>query len=244
MTEVQFCEKHGKYDAKIMEIMGRKFFLMCPECEKEQAEKERLEKLESEKAAQIEKYKAMGIEPEFYTATLENYKAESESERQAKQACNEILYGALQKLLLLGSNGTGKTHLACALVKKMNGVIVSMFELSSKIRSGYTQNKSEVEVLDELLEKKLIVIDEVGRTKGSDAEKNWLSYLIDKAHTRHIKIVLVSNRHLARSLPAENKGESFEFFMDNDVISRLKQNSRIIEIEGRDRRLDSVRATV
>lgn len=111
-----------------------------------------------------------------------------------------------------------------------------MFEISARIRQGYNNNISELDVLDEILSYPLIVIDEVGRTKGSESEHNWLSYLIGKAHARGIKLILISNRHTARNLPAERRGEAIENYFDNDVISRLKQDTLIVEVNGRDRR--------
>ena len=108
--------------------------------------------------------------------------------------------------------------------------------LSDLIRRGFKDGKTECDVLDKILEYPFIAIDELGRTKGSDAERNWLSYLVDKAHTRGIRLMLISNRQTAKNLPAERKGEAFEYFVDNDVISRLHSTSRVVEINGRDRR--------
>lgn len=230
------CEKHGEYEAEVIEIFGNRIQSGCPVCEHEQdlQEQQELEARQSE--ARRQDLEERGIEPEFIGATLDGYRAENDSEAQALQAAMDLEAGRIKKLLLLGTNGTGKTHLGCALVQSCNGVRITMFELSAKIRAGFNAGRSEVDTLDELLRYDLIVIDEVGRTKGSDAEKNWMSYLIDKAHTRNKKLLLISNRQTAKTLPPERRGEAFEYYFDNDVISRLRQDSRIVEVRGRDRR--------
>lgn len=230
------CDKHGEYEAQTIEILGKQFIQGCPECQKIEEEREDREKAERKAIERKNHYEKIGVDPEFIGKTLDDYIPETETEKDALQAARDLDEGKIKKLLLLGDNGTGKTHLADALVQKHNGIRITMFELSARIRAGYNEGISEIEVLDDLLSHGIIVIDEIGRTKGSDAERNWMSYLTDKAHTHDIRLMYISNRKMARSLPADRRGEAFEFFIDNDVISRLRQNSRIVEVHGRDRR--------
>lgn len=230
------CIKHGAYKAEEIEILGIKIKTKCPLCEAEKNKRE-LEKEEVLQKLQIENdFLKRGIEPEFFNVSLEDYKAETENEEKALKACKDLLEGKIKKVLLLGNNGTGKTMLADALAIKLHGVRVTMYELSAKIREGYSKNKSELEIINALLSYPFIAIDEIGRTKGSEAELNWLSYLIDKAHTRGIRLLLISNKRQAHSLPKERLGEAIEYFLPNDAISRLRQNSVIVEVDGRDRR--------
>lgn len=233
---IEYCEKHGKYNAEIIEFMGSVIVPNCPVCEKEQEAEEAKLEAEAKKRNYLEYLQLHGIEPEHQAATLSNYKVENASEGEALQAAKDLAEGKIKKLILLGSNGTGKTHLACAIIQQIGGTRITMFELSARIRAGYNGGQSELEILNGLLKEPFICLDEIGRTKGSDAEKNWLSYLMDKAHTRGIPILLISNRQKANTLPVERRGEAFEFFFDNDVISRLRQNSKIVEVHGRDRR--------
>lgn len=233
---LRHCDRHGNYESKELEIFGKRFESGCPLCEKEEQERTTSELQEAEKRMKLQQLQKRGIEPEFYDATLENYRAENESETAALRACKDLVAGKIQKVLLLGSNGTGKTHLGNAVAKKLGGVRITMYELSARIRQGYTTGECELDILDALLQYPVIVIDEIGRTKGSDAELNWLSYLIDKAHTRGIRMLLISNKHQAARLPKERKAEAIEFFLPNDAISRLRQHSVIVEVEGRDRR--------
>lgn len=233
---LRYCDRHGEYELKSVEIFGVRLEAGCPGCEAEDMERHNKIAKEAAELMKRDNYMRRGIEPEFMTATLENYKCENQTETAALKACTDLVDRKVQKVLLLGSNGTGKTHLGCAVAKALSGVRVTMYELSARIRQGYNTGRGELEFLDELLQYPVIVIDEIGRTKGSDAELNWLSYLIDKAHTRGIQMLLISNKHQASRLPKERKYEAIEFFLPNDAISRLRQNSVIVEVEGRDRR--------
>lgn len=232
----KFCEKHGEYESEIVKIMGVTFEQSCPICAKEAEEKEAQEEAERKRRSIIANNMLRGVEEEFIGKTLEDFIPETESEHQALNAAKDLSAGFIKKLIMIGDNGVGKTLLADALVQKHDGIRITMFELSCKIRSAFNSGLNEIDILDGLLKRPLIVIDEIGRTKGSDAERNWMSYLVDKAHARGIKLMLISNRKMARSLPKEQRGEAFEFYVDNDVISRLRQNSRIVEVKGRDRR--------
>ena len=142
------------------------------------------------------------------------------------------------KIILLGSNGVGKTMLGSIAVKELGGKIYSMYEISTMIRQSYTMRaeRTELEIVRELALIPLLVIDEMGRTKGSDAELNWLSYILDKRHTRELPFMLLSNTHLKRNCAKKGCERCFENYVNNDVLSRLRQDTDIITINAPDYR--------
>ncbi len=241
---ISFCKIHGEYECKEVGVMWKSFLVGCPKCLAEREQKDKEQEIQMKKLLKNEMklhkealLLKRGIEPEFFNITLDDYKAETKEEQKALDAAKDLAEGKIKKLVLLGNFGTGKTMLASALAIMLGGIRITMFEISARIREMYNNREgTEVDVLDELLKYPFIAIDEIGRTKGSEAELNWLSYLIDKAHTRNIKLMLISNKLRANSLPDNEKADCFEQFIPADSTSRLRQNTVIVELFGRDRR--------
>ncbi len=237
----RFCEKHGPYIAKRIIMLGRGEGIVsnCPQCDEEREALEEAKKKPSGSVSDTDRYRyaQMNIEPEFYTATLENYHAHTKSQQEALTACFALITKKQGEVLITGSNGVGKTHLACAVAKELKGAVYTMYEISCRIRHTYTTRavESELEAVKKLSSLPFLAIDEVGRTKGGDAEKGWLSYIIDKRHTRSLPTMLLSNRPLERSLPKEKAQYSLESFLDSDIVSRFRGGA-IIEIDGQDAR--------
>ncbi len=95
-------------------------------------------------------------------------------------------------LLFLGSCGTGKTHLACAIMIELLKEYAFSYpryykasEIFSSVRSTYQAGSTtnEEETLKFFSSIQLLVIDEVGVQKGSEAEKRILFSILDNRVT-------------------------------------------------------------
>ena len=241
MTEhtERICTKHGKYIAHISEIMGKTFETGCPECEKETEEHNRTEQSKQAQEELIKRYKAMNIEREFYNATFENYIAETQNEKHALAAMQKIVAERKGKIILLGRNGSGKSHLMAVAVKTLGGYMYSMYEISTMIRQSYTTvaKESELDIVNRLASCPMLAIDEIGRTKGGEAEQNWLSYIVDKRHVRELPLAMASNKLPRRLITDVSKDVPFESYIDSDILSRFQQDTEIITlIDSRDHR--------
>ena len=233
--EERFCERHGRYAASRLVIFGKEFTSKCPLCveEEESAEAERgfAEWSEAE-ARRLEK---ANIAAEFRGATLESYEAETASQKAALGAVSALVQKRRGFVVLSGSFGVGKTHLACAAAKELGGAVYTMFEIALRLRCTYAPKAGETELdaLKELSAMPFLAIDEVGRSKGAEAEANWLSYIVDKRHSRFLPTMLLSNKKLARELPKERWGESLEAALGDDVAQRIKADGAVIALEGK-----------
>lgn len=235
-----YCEKHSlEYEPEWVHIFGSSFQSACPLCSQEQEQQEKEEAERKQKESDLQKklqwYKKLNIEPEYYGATFENYIAKTESQKRALQSMKDLVSGKLKKVILLGGNGIGKTHLGNSAVKETDGLIMTAYEISLYLRGGIAKGEEEKR-LDHLCTVPLLFVDEMGRTKLSEAEQNWNSYIFDKRHVRGLRTGIASNYHLARSCKNGGCPRCFENLLDNDSISRFFQNGIVIECMGEDMR--------
>lgn len=242
-TECDFtCEKHGNVHGWTYERNGESPELVCPKCEKEaEIEKQEKQIAELERVKRENSYRERNIEPEFWNKSLDDYNPQTAEQEKALEAVKKLIAEKSGKIVLLGSNGVGKTMLGSMAVKALGGKILSMYEITTMIRQSYSAKaeKTELEIVQELASIPMLVIDEMGRTKGSDAELNWLSFILDKRHTRNLPFMILTNTHLSRNCPHNGCENCFERFVNNDVLSRLRQNTKIITIKAPDYRARS-----
>lgn len=233
---VVMCKKHNiDYENQ---PGGIGLYVVCPECQKEAEVRERERWQENNRAMILAELRGMNIEPEYMAATLGNFITTSPELRKNVEQVRRLIGGELRELVMIGKNGTGKTHLAVAAVKELKGKIYSMYEISTRIRSTYTQRakEDELSVVDELARTPLLAIDEIGRTKGSGAELDWLSYIIDKRHVRNIPTILISNKHLKKNCPESGCPNCFDNYIGEDVMSRLFEEGLVLHFNGDDYR--------
>ena len=231
------CDKHNvDYEQEKREFMGRTFDVgSCPKCDQEMEElieKQRLDEIERERMQRA------NIEPLYYEASFDSFNADTPELEKAKATVQKLVEDRTGKIIMLGKNGTGKTHLAVCAVKALGGKILTMYEISTRIRATYSPKakEDELEVTDELARLKMLVIDEIGRTKGSDAEENWLSYIIDKRNSRNLPLILISNKHTRKSCTENGCKDCIENYLSEDILSRLCVDGKILNFTGDDYR--------
>lgn len=218
----------------------------CDDCISKEERKEKAIRKKIDEKHRAEWLEKIGVKKDYAHVTLDNYNAITESQKEALTACRMIFDGDIKKLVLLGSNGVGKTHLASALVKMMNGRIITAYEMFALYRSCFSGRNDEVELLHRFQKYPLLVIDEFGRTKGSEAEENFLSAIIDARHSDGLPTVIISNLIMKREClfyktdtkACEKRAckGCIEMWLTSDLISRLKEKSKVILMDGEDYR--------
>lgn len=208
----------------------------CPMCEEELIRQEKEKANEEERRMRLLGYTKMNIRREFYDVTLENYITETSEQKKTVRAIKRLIDGEIQKLVILGKNGTGKTHLAIAAIKKLGGAIYSMSDILIRIRATYSAfaSENESQIMAELANLPLLVIDELGKTKGSDPEIKTLFQIIDQRHSNLLPLIIISNKHLFSQCPSNGCPDCFENYVGEDSRSRLSQNGELLHLSGND----------
>ena len=231
-----FCQEHGlKYHGKPFILFGVERAPICPLCEKKYDEQKEREEKKIQDEIKIQQFSKMNIEPMYFNKKISDYIPQNESQMKAQNAIQKLIADELKKVILLGTNGLGKTLLGSIAVQAVGGAIYSAYEIGLLVRGSYN-NSSEFETIDRLARLPLLVIDEYEKCKTSKASNDMFSYIFDKRHSRGLRTVLLSNYHLKKSCRKGGCDECFETLLTNDLISRFRQNGEIIEMYGEDYR--------
>lgn len=189
-----------------------------------------------------ENIKSSGIGKQFDYQSFENFELEGYGEdkeimglvlAQAKRYAESFDKDA-GNLLLLGSTGTGKTHLSTAIAKTVIGLgyeviydtiqnVISAFE-QDKFKSGYAQTESKAQ---KYLECDLLIIDDLGTEFINQFTVSCLYNLLNTRINNRLPMVISTN------VPAERLREIY----DDRIFSRIFGASRLLLLNAKDRRL-------
>lgn len=207
------CPLHGEYLANQVWLSGQiKEISECPECFKlKQAQKaieeEKARKEEAERN-RMERIKETRMPLEYQTKDFSTFFQDTESQREEFNMAERFVNGWEKAkaggygLLFLGGCGTGKTHLACAIMLELMDRYLFVYpryykvsEIFSAVRNTYQQGATtnEEETIKFFSSIQLLVIDEVGIQKGSEAEKRILFSILDNRVTSNKPTILMSN---------------------------------------------------
>lgn len=207
------CPLHGEYLANQVWLSGQiKEVSECPECFKLKEARRAIdeEKARKEEAERNRKQRIVETRMplEYQTKDFSTFIQETDSQKAAFKLARRFVKGWEKAkaggygLLFLGSCGTGKTHLACAIMIELLKEYAFSYpryykasEIFSAVRSTYQAGAStnEEETLKFFSSIQLLVIDEVGVQKGSEAERRILFSILDNRVTSNKPTILMSN---------------------------------------------------
>lgn len=255
-TKIIKCEKHGEYMSNNIEYKdGSCRWTSCPYCIQDEKEKENIKMQKEYNDRHIYEIlqNEMRVKQKYLCATFDTCVPETDKQRKIIDILKKIAANKKGTIAVSGPNGIGKTFFAVSCMRAMLkaddestfGIYYKMYEIGCMIRATYVggSKKTELDVIEKLTKYPILIIDEMGRTKASDAELNWLSEIIDDRKADYRPTILLTNRKLAEHCQNYPSGcekcispVCFEHYMGNDIMSRLKEESAVMEMDGTDRR--------
>ena len=162
----------------------------------------------------------------------------------------------LKGMVIMGSPGTGKTHLMtgfayqCTISQGISCIFQSFAELLSELRQGYSEGKSDIEIIEPHLQTDILIIDDLGKGRNSEWELGILDMLISERYNRNQMIMVTTNfteseeDTLKEQVRSREKSETEHFITDTirkrvgeRIHSRLKEMCYFENLIGKDRRI-------
>lgn len=144
-------------------------------------------------------------------------------------------------LLFMGPSGTGKTHLAIAILNSItrakghSGLYVNFSDLLMKIQSTFRTDSdaSKEDVLEPYAEAELLVLDELGATRPTDFARDMLYALLNTRYNNR-RVTICTTNYL--DTPPKGEREKLEDRIGYRMRSRLHEMCKVVEISSGDYR--------
>ena len=211
---VENCDLHGDYTSNGVRFLGkREVWTKCPDCveaenaQRRQAEAEELARRQQERLSALIEQAA--IPERFIGRSFENFKATTPSQMQALAVTRKFAeefehnFRTGRGLILSGLPGTGKSHLAGAVLQSILpehcGLYLTCLGLIRMVRSTWRRDnaRSETEVMNTLTGVPLLVIDEIGVQYGTDGEQTIMFDVLDSRYRAMKPTILLTNQDKA-----------------------------------------------
>jgi DNA replication protein DnaC len=238
------CEKHGAFTstATLFKNLGLSWS-ECPGCEAARREWRRAQEAADAQREFEQVLRYANIPQRFCHKSLADYEAKTDSQRKVLSIAKEYAenfdehYAAGRCLIFSGRVGVGKTHLAVGICRE----IISKPFAGPEWRSAkshscrYTtasamirdvretwgkRELSESDALRKYTRPHLLVIDEVGRQYGSDAEKLQIEELLDLRYQDKMPTIICTNVEKSQ-LPQ---------FLGERGLDRLRENGGLMAV--------------
>ncbi len=245
--EIHICPRCGQ-DIKpvkaVFEWFGRVVYPIC-DCEARELDRAREEFWQRSKRQRIERlFSLSGLGPRFSECTFDNWIPRRGSEK-AFDAVKAYLdrwpeqMKTGEGLVLLGTYGNGKSHLAAAVVNALvsqeyAAVFQPVTRLMYRVNASYRDERgpSEAEIINGLIDADLLVLDDIGAEKWSEKVEERLYAIIDGRYWGKKPTILTGNFLDLKSLEAHIGGRAFDriaetcIFIENMATSFRKERAR------------------
>ena len=160
-------------------------------------------------------------------------------------------------LLLTGSIGVGKTHLAVGILQALvvergaTGLFFDYRDLLKQVQNSYNRQVSatELEILAPVFNAEVLVLDELGASKPTDWVWDTVAHILNTRYNDRRTTIITTNYPNAGPLSAENsprgtmREETLGDRIGERMRSRLQEMCVVVEMQGQDFRQSVKRAS-
>lgn len=208
------CEAHGPFVSTGRCFVGKvAVWTRCPACVEVQARAVETEQRQREADKLRERMAGMlqrsAIPPRFAGRTFDAFAVACDGQRAALAVAQQYAQQFGQRsrrgqgLIFSGPPGTGKSHLAAAILQDIMpdhvGLYATLMGVVRMLRATWQRGAShtEDEVLRMLAAVPLLVVDEVGVQYGTDAERTQFFEVLDARYLAMRPTIIITNQDKA-----------------------------------------------
>jgi DNA replication protein DnaC len=232
-TRADTCAEHGDFEAK--NLFGR-IWSKCPVCDAKRAEEDRARTAQMEREHRENRARKLlgraAIPARFIGRGFDNFEADTDAKRQALTTLRDYSesfddYAKNGRgLILSGKPGTGKSHLAAAVLQahiERDVLYATCLDLIRMVRETWRKDsdQSERQVLAYLGGLDLLVIDEMGVQYGTEGEQTILFDILDARYRDMQPTILLTNQG----------AEGLRGYLGDRTFDRLRETCRIVAFE-------------
>lgn len=166
-----------------------------------------------------------GIQPLHQSCTVSNFETDSQAKVDAKRFAFDYITNFAENngkgFIFSGTPGTGKNHLAAAICNALiksgkSCMIITVNELMQKLRNTYQKDSqiTEDQFIQSMIKHDLLVLDEIGLQRGTDAERLAINQIVDQ------RVCQIKPTGMLTNLSAED----LEVAVGARVMDRMKMN--------------------
>jgi len=179
--------------------------------------------------------------PVLKTLEMFDYTSSNINQMQVQELANLSFVHDRENIILIGSPGTGKTHLAISLAylatqKRLKVKFLTVSDLLLQLEAAQAQNRLKSYFTKVLAAPSLLVLDEFGYVKLNEMQANFMFQLVNKRYETG-SIVITSNLTFSQWQGVLNNDEA----LTAAIMDRLIHHSHIININGDSYRLKQKR---
>lgn len=232
-TRTDTCPEHGEF---VAQNLFRSIWSKCPECAR--IEREKADAVEAERKRREREERALemlgraAIPLRFRGRTFASFESDTDAKRAALTMARDFSESFVESkrtgrgLIFSGKPGTGKSHLAAAILQEhieSDVLYATCLDLIRMIRETWRRDseKSERDVLRYLGRLDLLVIDEMGVQYGTDGEQTILFDVLDARYRNMRSTILLTNQG----------ADGLRSYLGDRTFDRLRETCRFVPFE-------------